>query len=241
MEETKLCAYCKQDKHLSEFKIKRNGHTHSYCNYCRNFATRLYHAAHKEERRLKDKANESLKEKNALYRATHKKLYNGYWSNYYKNNKDKIQLYYKKNAEKVSAYRKSYRQRRKHELNIYFKAKRDSDPQYNISVKIRNRINIALRNNRILEKESSIKLLGCNYSFLDKYIKSLFAGGMTMTALLKGEIHIDHIRPCASFDLTDIEQQKLCFHYTNLQPLWAKDNQSKGSMFKGKRYSRKAS
>jgi hypothetical protein len=40
-----------------------------------------------------------------------------------------------------------------------------------------------------------------------------------------GEWHIDHIRPCASFsDLTQLEQQKQCCHYTNLQPLWAIDN-----------------
>jgi hypothetical protein len=36
--------------------------------------------------------------------------------------------------------------------------------------------------------------------------------------------HIDHIKPCCTFDLTDLEQQKQCFHYTNLRPLWAKDN-----------------
>ena len=44
-----------------------------------------------------------------------------------------------------------------------------------------------------------------------------------------GEWHIDHIKPCASFDLTDADQQRECFNYTNLQPLWAKDNLSKGA------------
>jgi hypothetical protein len=43
--------------------------------------------------------------------------------------------------------------------------------------------------------------------------------------------HVDHIVPCSAFDLTNIEEQKKCFHYTNLQPLWAKDNLSKGNKF----------
>ncbi len=42
-----------------------------------------------------------------------------------------------------------------------------------------------------------------------------------------GELHVDHIKPCASFDLSDPEQQRLCFNYKNLQPLWAADNLSK--------------
>jgi hypothetical protein len=45
----------------------------------------------------------------------------------------------------------------------------------------------------------------------------------------KGEIHIDHIRPCSSFDLTKPKEQVKCFHYTNTQPLWAKENLSKGA------------
>ena len=52
-----------------------------------------------------------------------------------------------------------------------------------------------------------------------------------MTQKNYGEWHVDHIKPCASFDLTDPKQQEICFHYTNLQPLWAIDNIKKGSKF----------
>jgi hypothetical protein len=49
-------------------------------------------------------------------------------------------------------------------------------------------------------------------------------------------IHIDHIRPCASFDLSDPEQQKLCFNYKNLRPMLAHENLSKNSTWNGKRW-----
>ena len=39
---------------------------------------------------------------------------------------------------------------------------------------------------------------------------------------------IDHIIPCKTFDMSDPEQQRKCFHYTNLQPLWQYENLSKG-------------
>ena len=42
-----------------------------------------------------------------------------------------------------------------------------------------------------------------------------------------GECEIDHRLPCSSFDMTDPEEQRKCFHYTNLQPLWAEDNLEK--------------
>ena len=68
----------------------------------------------------------------------------------------------------------------------------------------------------------TIELLGCTVVELTSRFEALFTPGMTWENM--GEWHIDHIRPCASFDLTDPEQQRQCFHYTNLQPLWAEDN-----------------
>ena len=43
-----------------------------------------------------------------------------------------------------------------------------------------------------------------------------------------GKWHIDHIKPISKFDMTDQEEQKKCFHWSNLQPLWAEENISKG-------------
>ena len=71
------------------------------------------------------------------------------------------------------------------------------------------------------KSKSSIELLGCNVDFLKEYIESKFTSGMSWDNRGIHGWHIDHILPCASFDLSDPEQQKQCFHYTNLQPLWA--------------------
>jgi hypothetical protein len=57
----------------------------------------------------------------------------------------------------------------------------------------------------------------------------------------KGQWSLDHIRPCASFDLTDPEQQKQCFHYTNVQPMWSDENNIKNSWYEGTRYFHKKS
>jgi hypothetical protein len=71
----------------------------------------------------------------------------------------------------------------------------------------------------------TMQLVGCTVSELRAHLERQFRPGMRWDNL--GAWHIDHIKPCAAFDLRDPEQQRACFHFTNLQPLWARENLSK--------------
>lgn len=97
--------------------------------------------------------------------------------------------------------------------------------QRNLSNNLRHRLRDALK---IKQKIGSpIKELGCSVDELKAYLVSQFTDGMTWDNY--GEWHIDHIKPLIGFDLTDKVQFLEACHYTNLQPLWAKKNLSKGS------------
>lgn len=98
--------------------------------------------------------------------------------------------------------------------------RRRTNESYRVADNLRRRVNLALKGK--CKSKSTEKLLGCSFEECKLYLESLFAKGMGWDNY--GDWHIDHIRPCASFDLTDVKQQSECFHYTNLQPLWAKDN-----------------
>ena len=80
-------------------------------------------------------------------------------------------------------------------------------------------------------KNPSFQYVGCSIDKLKKHLESKFTKGMTWENY--GAWHIDHIRPCASYDLTIEEEIHRCFNYTNLQPLWAADNIRKGDKWDG--------
>lgn len=80
---------------------------------------------------------------------------------------------------------------------------------------------------------SAVRDLGMSIPDFKHYLSSKFKDGMTWDNY--GEWHLDHIRPLASFDLSDPEQAKAACHYSNMQPLWAKENHSKNSYWNGER------
>ena len=97
-------------------------------------------------------------------------------------------------------------------------------PKNNLIHNQRDRICKLLRGER--KYNHTTDLIGCDGKVLKKFVQNQFRLNMTWDNY--GEWHIDHIRPCASFDLTKKEEQYRCFHYTNLQSLWAAENLSKG-------------
>lgn len=159
---------------------------------------------------------------------------------YYEKNKEKAlesaRVWHQVNKEKVSLQKKEWRKNNPGYMNEYNKKRCDVDPIFKLARNLRSRIGSALREGGHVKGTGSEELLGCTVEEARKYLESLFEEGMTWDNNTKDGWHIDHIIPCTAFNLSDIEEQKKCFHFTNLQPLWASDNESKGSLHEGIRY-----
>lgn len=138
--------------------------------------------------------------------------------------------YSNRHPERRRAQFRAYYYRNKRKILDYQKFKRDTDPQKNLERKIRRRIWEAFSKskNGLRSHYRTIKILGCSFAELRIHIEGLFKLGMSWDAVIDSRIHLDHIKPIASFDLTDPAQVAACFHYTNLQPLFALDNLRKG-------------
>ena len=134
--------------------------------------------------------------------------------------------------KKYDEMKKKYRAKNLDKINQREREYRNTSPQRKISVRLRNRINIVLRYNQDIEKKASTdELVGCSIEDLKDWLEEQFTEDMTWDAFMAGDIHIDHIRPCASFDLTKKSEQLECFNWSNLQPLWAIDNLRKGDRY----------
>lgn len=150
-----------------------------------------------------------------------------------KKNRAKVQASYHRNKHKHKARIKKicakyYRRNRKRILKrcVAYNARRIKiDPAFKLINRCRIRLYHAVKGYR--DEQSLTELLGCSAERFRLYIESLWGPGMTWKNYgLKGW-HLDHKIPCCKFDFSDPEQVKKCFHFTNLQPLWAKDNLAK--------------
>ncbi|HEV3223855.1 MAG TPA: hypothetical protein VGZ90_13295 [Puia sp.] len=177
----------------------------------------------------KDKWPEIYKSR-AGYRERTKEYASAWQKEYRKKNKQKLSELNKKyrieNAEILKIKSRSWLDKNKvlvrESKKKYKKMKIATDPGYKIKCLLRGRIYKAIRG--LDKRESTLTLLGCSVDYFKSYFESLFTEGMNWDKFMNGEIHMDHIRPCASFDLTIEEEQRKCFNYTNIQPLWAMDN-----------------
>ena len=151
---------------------------------------------------------------------------------WYLKNKEKHQKLSKewslKNKEKHKNLIKKWYLKNKEYIREKNKERRKTDSAYKLLLNLRRRTSLALKGKD--KSANTMALLGItNIEFLWKHLESTFKPGMTREN--HGKWHIDHIRPCASFDLSNPEEQIKCFHYTNLQALWAHENISKGAKF----------
>jgi len=97
--------------------------------------------------------------------------------------------------------------------------------EYRLTTLLRSRLASAIKGTA--KRSSAKQLIGCSIPQLRQHLEQQFEDGMAWDN--HGEWYIDHIKPCAAFDLSNEDEQRECFHYLNLQPLWAKDNIRKGT------------
>jgi len=220
----KICKRCGEEKSINLFyKAKANKDGYSLvCKKCKNIEHTLYSAKYrktKEGKAVLSRASKKYLMNNPDKRREYRK--GSVWKRYIKQYRQE-EHYLNQQREYREANKEKNRIRNAEYMREYRK-----DPQKRMKYYLRNRVNRALKYQGVSKNKTTMELVGCSIEFLKRYIESLFAEGMTWDNY--GEWHIDHIRPCVSFDLIDSEQQKKCFHYTNLQPLWWYENLSKGA------------
>ena len=175
------------------------------------------------------KNKKRIKEYGIIYRNKNKEACKKNAKKWYLNNKEHKKqydiIYKNKHKKRYQQQNKKYQKNNRKKINEFLLKKYHSDPQYKLSNILRKRILKVLKGYN--KSKNTMNLLGCTIEQLWIHLEKSFKTGMTREN--HGKWHIDHIKPCASFDLTKPEEQAKCFHYTNLQPLWASENLAKGS------------
>lgn len=199
----KNCSKCGILRSLDDFYAKASSSDgkKSECKVCSKLRKLEFRSNHPDK----------CKEQNKRAKSNRKQAIKEYNHAYFQNNKPKIRA---RHAE--------WRRSNSEKLSEYYSA-----PKFRIARNLRNRVRKALLG--LTKSDSTLELVGLPISEYMEYLESKFSSGMSWDNY--GDWHIDHIKPCTSFDLSDPEQQKICFNYANTQPLWMIDNIKKGSKF----------
>ncbi len=214
----KLCVGCKQSKKYNDFTknhTKKDG-LNNYCRMCqKKYREKIKDQTEKYQQEYRKINSEKLSLQQKHYRMNHKQKISERDRRYRSDNKDKIRLKHQQWSDKNREYIRAYRNQRYHDKNKH-------SLEHRLRSSLRSRVRLAIGAGKKCAK--TMELVGCSLEDLRKHIEKQFIDGMSWDNYGLYGWHIDHRVPCSNFDLTDPVQQKQCFHYTNLQPLWAKDN-----------------
>jgi hypothetical protein len=209
----KVCGTCTINQPIENFvkdKYKADGY-HQDCKSCVAKYKEIYYNENKDE----------LRAINKEYGKSHRRQQYERNKKYNKKYPDKVRL--ASNARKQRDYVKhpdKYKVWRNNYLNNH--------PEAKLAQTIRVRLRQAIKSNQKLG--SAVKDLGCSIQELRQYLELKFQPGMSWDNHSINGWHIDHVTPLSHFDLINDKDQFLqAVHYTNLQPLWAKDNLKKAS------------
>ena len=226
----KTCSKCGVEKEAEGFYKNSSAHDglQTRCKPCK-----------KEDRalRVKDPEKENARRRARYAESPGKVLEtNARWA---RANPDKIaaraRLYYETHKEELRAYRKEWSATNLDRRAELQRVRYQTDLQFKLQLTLRTRLNKALGFQAARRTSSAVRSLGCTVPELKARIEALFWPGMTWEnrGVGPGTWQLDHIRPLASFDLTDSEQQLSACHFTNLQPLWWEDNLKKSDTWDG--------
>jgi len=226
----KKCNKCNLEKDYDLFykdKTKKDG----YMNYCKS-CKKIYESENKEKIKQSKKIyysenKEIIIAKNRKYISENKDKVKEMYREYYINNKDsKIEYqkkYYNINKEKIQKYKKDNSVK----INERYNKRYKNDDLFRLKKTIRCLIYKTLKSSDNNKKSNTTEILGCSYEDFKLYIEEQFVEGMSWENY--GEWHLDHKIPI-SWAETE-EQVYELNKYTNFQPLWAFDNQSKNNKY----------
>ena len=233
----KRCSKCEQHKDEGEFgknKSKKDG-LQGWCKACvRDYAAKRY--AENPEKQLASNAKwraenpEKKRAYNAKWRATNPGKQRASEAKWRAANPEKhraaMAKWRAKNPEKQLAINAKWRAKNPGYSAKYEQERKRTDRQYALACSLRDRLNKALKGN--FKSGSAVRDLGMTIPEFEAYIEPMFLPGMTWDNWTDDGWHLDHIYPLAKADLTDRVQFLAVANWRNYQPLWAKDNLSKG-------------
>lgn len=164
-------------------------------------------------------------ERNRRWRKENREKVRGFTQKWRENNREKSReierAWRAANPDKTKAKTKRYLKTKglKH-----LKSRRENDPWFANRQSLSLRTRMAIKAQGGSKTGSILQILGAPIVVVRAHIQSQFKKGMTWKNWGRKGWHLDHIVPCAAFDLTNEEQRRKCFHYTNLRPLWAVEN-----------------